>query len=111
MRAMKQPNILAHALRDFFANYLPLLRGMSPYTIISYRDCWVLLLRFVSAQRKRSIVKLDVEDLDTKTIIDFLQMLEDERHNSVATRNVRLAAIHAFFRYLSGKHPDKLEHC
>jgi integrase/recombinase XerD len=107
----KKSNVLAYALRDFFANYLPLLRGLSPHTILSYRDCWILLLRFASEQQKRSIVKLDVEDLNVEIIIAFLQMLEDERSNSATTRNVRLAAIHAFFHYLAGKFPEKLEHC
>lgn len=107
----KKPNLLAYALRDFFAKYLPLLRGLSPHTTLSYRDCWILLLRFVSDQRKRSVVKLEVEDLDVEIIIAFLQMLEDERSNSVTTRNVRLAAIHAFFHYLAGNSPEKLEHC
>jgi site-specific recombinase XerD len=38
-------------------------------------------------------------------------MLEDERHNSPATRNIRLAALHVFFRYFAGRHPEQLEHC
>jgi site-specific recombinase XerD len=28
-----------------------------------------------------------------------------------ATRNVRLAAIHAFFRYCAAEHPARIEHC
>lgn len=111
MKVFKKPNTLALTLRDFFENHLPLLRGMSPHTILSYRDCFILLLRYVAAQRRRPVPKLDIEDLDVEMIISFLQMLENERHNSATTRNIRLSAIHTFFCYLSGKHPEKLEQC
>ena len=39
------PNDLARALRAFFADHLPRVRGTSPHTIRSYRDSLVLLLR------------------------------------------------------------------
>jgi integrase/recombinase XerD len=103
------PNTLGHALRGFFADHLPRVRGASPQTIQSYRDTFVLLLRFVAAQRRRPVIELDVEDLSPAVVIDFLQHLEIERHNVPATRNVRLAAIHAFFRYCAAEHPDRLE--
>jgi integrase len=44
-------------------------------------------------------------------MLDFLQHLETERHSFPATRNVRLAAIHAFFRYCAAEHPDQLKLC
>jgi site-specific recombinase XerD len=104
------PNPLAHALRDFFTDHLPRLRGLSPHTLLSYRDSLALLLRFVADRHTRALVSLDLADLDTDAVIAFLQHLETDRHNSAATRNVRLAAIHAFFRYLAVRHPDLLEH-
>lgn len=54
---------------------------------------------------------LDVDDIDTEQITSFLEHLETDRRNTASTRNVRLAAVHAFFRYLAGQHPDQLEHC
>ena len=111
MKPMSKPTVLACSLRDFFADHLPRLRGMSPHTVLSYRDCWVLLLRFVAAQKKCDVTRLDIDDLNVEKVIAFLQMLEDERCNSVITRNIRLAAIHVFFRYLAGRYPEKLEHC
>ncbi len=111
MKANQKPNLLAHAIRDFFTNHLSILRGMSLHTIHSYRDCLGLLLRFVASKKKRSVVQLDIEDLNVENVIAFLQMLEKMRHNSIKTRNVRLAAIHVFFRYLAGKYPVKLEQC
>jgi len=105
------PNTLGRAVRGFFADHLPRVRGTSPHTVSSYRDTFVLLLRFVAAHRRRSVTELDVEDLDPKEVLDFLHHLEVERHNLPAIRNVRLAAIHAFFRYCAAEHPDRLEQC
>jgi site-specific recombinase XerD len=107
----KSPNGLALALRDFFGDYLPQLRGLSPHTISSYRDSLVLLLRFVADERKRSVSQLDFEDLGAPQVISFLAHLERQRHNGATTRNVRLSAIHSFFRYVAARHPDRLEHC
>ena len=103
------PNLLARCLRDYFADHLPRLRGMSPHTIHSYRDSLVLLLRFAASDRKIEVCDLDIGDLDPDRILSFLVYLETERDNSITTRNVRLAAIHAFFRYVGTHHPDQME--
>jgi site-specific recombinase XerD len=105
------PTLLAHALQDFFGNYLPQLRGMSPHTISSYRDSLVLLLRFIAARKKIPMQRFDIHDIDTTQILAFLSYLEVDRHNTASSRNVRLAAIHAFFQYLAGRHPEHLDHC
>lgn len=105
------PNALARALRGFFADHLPRVRGMSPHTVCSYRDAFVLLLRFLAAHRGRAVVELDVQDLTPDDILAFLDYLEADRRNAAATRNARLAAIHAFARYAAAGHPEHLEHC
>jgi integrase/recombinase XerD len=105
------PNTLGRALRGFFSDHLPRVRGASCQTVQSYRDTFVLLLRFVAAQRPTSVTKLDLEDLGPQVVLNFLHYLEVERHNTPATRNVRLAAIHAFFRYCAAEHPDRMELC
>ncbi|HEX9544929.1 MAG TPA: site-specific integrase, partial [Pyrinomonadaceae bacterium] len=107
----KSPNQLALALRDFFGEFLPGVRNVSPHTIASYRDSLVLLLRFVAAQQRRCVSLLDFKDVSAELILRFLSDLESERHNTATTRNVRLSAIHAFFRYVAAQHPDRLEHC
>lgn len=108
---MNLPNSLARSLRTFFSTHLPDLRGFSPHTVQSYRDSFVLLLRFVSQYHGRAAVELDFDQLGPAEIIAFLEHLENSRHNVVSTRNVRLAAIHAFFRYAAQSHPDRLEQC
>src|SRR5262245_11265290 len=108
---MKQPapNQLAICLRAYFTDHLPRLRGLSPNTILSYRDSLVLLLRFLAAQKKRQVCDLNLNDVEPDQILAFLNHLEQGRHNGVSTRNVRLAAIHAFFRYVGVRYPDQLE--
>lgn len=105
------PNSLARALREFFADHLPRIRGMSPHTVCSYRDAFTLLLRFLAQHHRRSIVKLDFDDLSPDPILAFLAHLETARSNSPATRNARLAAIHAFARFAAANHPEHLELC
>ena len=104
-----RPNPLAVLLREFFASYLPNVRGMSPHTILSYRDSLILLLRFVAEHGKRSVATLDLEDLGHHDIESFLIYLEEKRSNSGATRNIRLSAVHSFFRFVAAQHPQKLE--
>ena len=60
----------------------------------------MLLLRFVASQRQSTVAVLDAADMGTEPIVTFLNHLEQERHNTASTRNVRLSAIHAFFRYV-----------
>lgn len=102
-------NLLARCLRDYFADHLPRLREMSPHTIHSYRDSLVLLLRFVAATGNKEVCDLDLDDILADRVVAFLTHLEKERENSITTRNVRLAAVHAFFRYVGTHHPDQIE--
>ena len=103
------PNLLGAIVRDYFTDHLPRVRGMSPHTIHSYRDSLVLLLRFLSGSSKRPVAELDLKDLDPPGILAFLSYLERERKNGAATRNVRLSAIHALFRYVASRNPEHLE--
>jgi integrase/recombinase XerD len=103
------PNLLGAAIRDYFTDHLPRLRGTSPHTIHSYRDSMVLLLRFLSQQQKKPVTGLDLTDLDPPGILAFLSHLEQARKNVVSTRNVRLSAIHAFFHFVASRNPEHLE--
>jgi len=99
---------LALALQGFFTDYLPRQRALSPHTLQSYRDSLKLLLQF-SAGKTGDPSQLTVEHLSVERITAFLQSLETSRCNKVSTRNVRLSAIHSFFRYLGGQCPEHLE--
>jgi site-specific recombinase XerD len=96
-------------LRGFFADHLPKVRGASPHTVRSYRDALALLLRFLAVRHNRPVVDLDLDCLDVDSVLAFLDHLEQGRRNCVATRNARLAAVHAFARYAATRQPECLD--
>ncbi len=106
-----QPNSLGRALRGFFGDYLPAVRGNSRHTVLSYRDAFKLLLRFLEQRFGRPAATLDFPDLTPNTVLAFLDHLEQHRANGVATRNNRLAALHAFARYAAANYPEHLGLC
>jgi integrase/recombinase XerD len=103
-----KPSTLASALKGFFIDYLPRQRALSPMTLKSYRDSLKLLLLY-AAERAGDPSQLTLEELSVEKITLFLQSLEELRKNQISTRNVRLSAIHSFFRYLGGQYPEHLE--
>ena len=108
---MISPDDLARCLTGFFGDYLVLQRGASRHTVLGYRDAVKLFLRFAAAQARRAVPALTLADLDMEIVLAFLDSLEHDRHNGVATRNHRRAALHAFFRYVGGVLPDHVERC
>lgn len=92
-------------LQRFFTDRLVSQLGASPHTVASYRDTFRLLLLFASKRLCRPPSRLRVEGLDTTVLGDFLDNLERERANTAKTRNVRLAALRAFFRFVSYTEP------
>ncbi len=105
----KSMNSLGVSLKNFLTHHLPNLRGMSANTILSYRDSLKILLQFLSQNKKTHVSKLTIEDIDVSEIIEFLDHLEEKRGNGIGTRNIRLAAIHSFFRYLGASYPERLD--
>jgi len=101
----KKSNELGIALQGFFCNYLPRLKGMSLHTVHSYRDSLKLLLLFL-ARDNGSVDSLCFDDMNVNRIEAFLNHLETQRHNSTGTRNIRLSAIHSFFRYVATMFPE-----
>ena len=97
---------LAPTLEAFLMDRLMIQRGASPNTIASYRDTFRLLVRFAAERTAKRPSDLDFSDLDAPLIGAFLEHLEAVRHNSVRTRNNRLAAIHSLFGYAALRHPE-----
>ena len=64
------------------------------------------MLTFAAERTGKQPSALDIEDLDALLIGAFLDHLEHERHNSIRTRNARLAAIRSLFRYAALRHPE-----
>lgn len=97
---------LAPTMQGFFTERMLTQRRASPNTVASYRDTFRLLLAFAQRRTGKAPSKLQMEDLDAVLIGAFLDHLEGERHNSVRTRNTRLAAVHSLFTYAALRHPE-----
>jgi integrase/recombinase XerD len=98
------PN-LAALLQRFFTERLITQQGASPHTVAGYRDTFRLLFRFTTERLGRPPSALHIEDLDVPLLERFLDSLERDRGNGPRTRNHRLSALHAFFRYVSLAEP------
>ena len=97
---------LAPTLQAFFTDRLARHRQASPHTIAAYRDALKLLLVFAAQRTGTQPSDLEITDLDAPLIGAFLDHLETERGNGVRTRNARLAAVHALFRFAALRHPE-----
>jgi integrase/recombinase XerD len=97
---------LGPTLEAFFTERLINQKRASGHTIAAYRDTFRLLLGFASPRTGKSPCDLDFADLDAALIGAFLDHLERDRHNSVRSRNSRLAAIHSLYRYAALEHPE-----
>ena len=96
---------LALHLASFLREHLPKERRASQHTCEAYAQSFQLLLGFAAARLKITPAKIEIERLDASLILTFLEHLEKKRGNSVRTRNARLAAINAFFRFLEYRQP------
>lgn len=104
-----KPTDFSKYLTQFLSEYLPVQKNVSPNTIKSYRDTFKLLLCFCQ-EDGLPVEKITMQKLSAEYIKNFLNWLEVERNNSISTRNVRLAAIHSFFRYTQMESPQALYH-
>src|SRR6266540_1131623 len=96
---MKQnSNQIGPLLQNFFVDYLCTQKRSSSQTIASYRDTFRLLLEFIHKQHGIEPAIACVSDLDVPVILSFLDHLEQSRHNSIRSRNLRLTAIRSFFQ-------------
>ncbi len=100
---------LASHVSAFLRETLAHQKGASQHTCDSYACSFQLLFEFAAQRLKVSPSFLALEQLDAEMIGAFLEHLEDDRQNSPATRNVRLAAIRSFFHFLEYREPIMLE--
>lgn len=106
-----KPTDFSKYISDFIARYLPNERGASTNTITAYRDTFVLLMDFIEKEKYLKVEKLTLGKIRKETIIEFLDWIQKERKCSDSTRNMRLAAIHSFYRYLQYESLDNLHEC
>ena len=92
----KTPPSFPALVQAYFAEYLTQQRALSAETIAAYRDGFVLFLNFAEARLGKSPAALALADITPQLIMDFLDHLENQRHNCVRSRNARLAALRSF---------------
>ena len=107
---MKTITPLPVLLQSFFMDRLIAQRQASPHTLAAYRDTFRLLFHFAQDRLRKTPSDLALEDLDAPFIGAFLDHLERTRGNSPQSRNLRLAAIRSFFRYVSFQEPGQSNH-
>jgi site-specific recombinase XerD len=102
---MITPTTLAPLLQRFFTQRLMQQRQASPHTISSYRDSFRQFLKFIQQRLRKPPSRLTFEEIDAPLVVAFLDELEKYQGLSVRSRNLRLTAIHSFFRYAAFEAP------
>ena len=100
---------IAPLIEAFLCETLARQRGVSRHTSDSYALSFQLLFVFAAERLKVKPSALLLEQIDAGLVSAFLEYLEDTRKNAAVTRNVRLAAIKSFFRFLEYRQPAALE--
>ena len=101
--------LLAPHMTAFLQERLPIERRASPNTCDSYAHAFRLLIEYASSCIKVSPSQLQLEQLNAPLIVNFLNHLETTRSNGAGSRNIRLAAIKSFMRYMEYRVPSALE--
>ena len=96
---------LATLLQRFFTHRLMRQRQASSHTIASYRDTFKMLLQFAERRLHKAPSALGLEDIDAPLVAAFLDDLEVSRGITARTRNLRLTAVHSFFRFAAYEAP------
>ena len=96
-------------VQAYFGEYLTQQRALSPQTIAAYRDGFVLFLEFAEARLSKAPAAMSLADVTPELIMAFLDHLERQRHNSVRSRNARLAALRSFLKFAGHRDVASLE--
>lgn len=107
---MSDHHLMGPFVRRFLLEELVADRNLSPNTQKSYRDAIRLLFGFVAERYSTDPTRVTVEQVDAKLVRGFLVHLENDRGNSIATRNQRLAAFHSLFRFIGRLVPELVDH-
>ncbi|MCI0562924.1 MAG: site-specific integrase, partial [Nitrososphaera sp.] len=105
MNELSDPSTFAALLQRFFLERLMKQKNVSSQTVAAYRDAFRLLIAYLEKQLKKKADAITLSDLDSKSILSFLEFLETERGNSIRSRNARLAAIRSFMRFVAMHSP------
>ena len=99
MSSPNTPPTFAALVQLFFAEHLTQQRAVSARTVAAYRDAFVLFLDFAQQRLHKMPTMMMLADITPTLVLGFLDHLEDERHNTVRSRNARLAALRTFLKF------------
>jgi site-specific recombinase XerD len=105
----KAPPSFAALVQTYFGEYLTQQRALSAQTIAAYRDAFVLFLGFAESRLNKSPAAMAMTDITPELIMTFLDHLERQRHNSVRSRNARLAALRSFMKFAAHRDVSSLQ--
>src|ERR1700737_486744 len=108
---MSNATLLGSWVRRFLLEHLVAERNLARNTQRSYRDALILLIPFVADKLHRSVDRLTVVEVSADLVRLFLADLEQSRECGIATRNQRLAAIHALARFVGEHSPEHIAWC
>jgi integrase/recombinase XerD len=108
---MRDTSLLGPWIRRFLLEHLVGERNLARNTQRSYRDTLQLLLPATARRARKPIDRLAVTDVSADRVRQFLTDLADERGCGVATRNQRLAAIHALASFIGLRAPEWIDWC
>ena len=108
---MRDASLLGPWVRRFLMEHLVSERNLARNTQWSYRDTLRLLLPAIARRARKPIDRLAVADVSADRVRQFLTDLEEKRGCGIATRNQRLAAIHALARFIGLHAPELIEWC
>lgn len=103
-----KPTDFSKYLTSYLTKYLSHERGCSSNTIKAYRDTFLLFIIFMERIQKIKAEKLYMKSITKESILAFLDWLQTDRKSSDSSRNLRLAALHSFVRYVQYQNPDNL---
>lgn len=106
-----KPTDFAYHLSKYLTDYLSGARGLSSNTIASRRDTFSLLLVFCKDKKRMPVERIQIQTITPELIAEFLVWLELRRNCCESTRNLRLASIKAFFKYLQSLVPEHMFLC
>ena len=108
---MRDSTLLGPWIRRFLLEHLIGERNLAHNTQQSYRDALCQLIPFASRRLHKPVDRLTVADVSAQLVRDFLCDIESSRRCSIATRNQRLATIHALARFIGEYSPEHIDWC
>lgn len=101
-------------LSMFIASFYKMLRaekGCSDNTLSTYSYTFVLFFKYFKEVKEINFKDLTLKDFTKKNVLGFYDWLENERGNSICSRNNRRAAISSLAQFIAQEEPEYMHQC